>query len=281
MSTAAAYATPFPTRSTLARTRSPGMAPDTSTTSRSARAIMRPPAAGLSIVSGTTSPTESMGMQQSPQRPLSPQSRSCSACSACSAVDGVSQTRSSAGRSFANESIDRRFSGALERLGAHGRAKAGQLLVGFARQSRARRFVQSGPRGVEQLPVQSRQPLDERLPLRPAHAAGHEIELARDAVEQIVEPGIEVARSPAPRSDASALAPCVPAATVRDGRAAIIAARPPLIARRPPQSPRSRDATRRTYRGRPLRRNRSGPAAGADPWRSTARNTDRFRGRPP
>src|SRR5215471_4768889 len=51
MSTVVAYKTPLPTRSILAVTRSPGIAPATRTTCPSARAIIRPPAAGFSMVS--------------------------------------------------------------------------------------------------------------------------------------------------------------------------------------------------------------------------------------
>jgi hypothetical protein len=50
------YTTPLATRSMRARTRSPGIAPPTSTIRPSSRAIMRPPAAGFSMVRVTTCP---------------------------------------------------------------------------------------------------------------------------------------------------------------------------------------------------------------------------------
>src|SRR5262245_19896316 len=65
--TVSAKRTPLATREIRAWTRSPGMAPATKTTRPSARAIMRPPAAGFSTSSESTSPM--WGMKPSSVRP--------------------------------------------------------------------------------------------------------------------------------------------------------------------------------------------------------------------
>ena len=118
-----------------------------------------------------------------------------SACFARSAVAPVSNTRSSAGRAV-REPVDRmRLPGparTLRRSWPSESPTAPPRPRGPGR--RARRFVQSGPRCLEQLdgrgpPAARRAPVASR-PARPRPRS----RARRDAVEQIVEPGAEGAR---------------------------------------------------------------------------------------
>ena len=121
------------------------MAPETSTTRPSARAIIRPPAAGLSMVSERTSPAESIGSRsgggqssdEPRQRPEPAEGRTLR-----SEPSAQKRDRREA-RSFAYQPIDCRVARARKRVGAHSGAESRELLVGLARQRRARGLAAS------------------------------------------------------------------------------------------------------------------------------------------
>src|SRR5436190_23505024 len=96
-------------------TASPGMAPDTSTIWPSTRAIIRPPAAGFSIVRRIVclgvSIAEGRWLQKRDGRQAEP---------------------------LSHEPVDGGLAGASVRIGAHRRAKTGELVVRVARQRRRR-----------------------------------------------------------------------------------------------------------------------------------------------
>ena len=121
----AAYATPFPTRSTRRLTRSPGMAPDDEHDQPSARAIIRPPAAGFSIVSDSDVPGDEHrdDVVSSAPRTRQPQ---------------LDERDGRQPEALAHQPIDGGGVRPRERVRAHPDAKRRELLFRFARQRRTR-----------------------------------------------------------------------------------------------------------------------------------------------
>ena len=79
---------------------------------------------------------------------------------------------------------------ARERLGGHAAAKSGELVVGLTRQRRGRRAVQRRARLLQQLRVEGRQAIDQRLtrrPRRPPAFARAASSSRRHAIDQRIE----------------------------------------------------------------------------------------------
>src|SRR5206468_397096 len=113
--------------------RSPGMAPPTSMTRPSARAIIRPPAAGLSIVSVSVWPVVSTS-------------------SGLLSIEGDSRQPAA----FAHQSVDGAFARAGKRLWRHAGAKRRQRRLGVLRHSGERRIIEGRSRALEKIRIERR-----------------------------------------------------------------------------------------------------------------------------
>src|SRR6266508_4854664 len=187
-----AYTTPFPTRSIRARTVSPGIAPDTRTTCPSTRAIIRPPAAGLSMVSVMTWSGVSISCQPpSLPRPFGDLRPSADLGSRTQLRDsrlGVRDGRQA--ETLSHEVIDSRLAGATKDLRTHRRPERGELVLRFAREGGVRLLVEAGACPLQQLLVEDRKPADQLLPRgasQPVNRAASDIQLGRHPIDQPVK----------------------------------------------------------------------------------------------
>src|SRR6185295_536417 len=130
MVTVSANTTPLVTRSTRTVTRSPGIAPATRTTWPFARASMRPPAAGFSIVNGNVWLGESIATRSLALKARAPP------------MSALMESNRREPEVHAHEAIHHRVARARERLRGHPRAKAFELLERLALQGRAQGLFQ-------------------------------------------------------------------------------------------------------------------------------------------
>src|SRR5262245_34247789 len=180
MSSDSAYPTCLATRSIRARTDSPGIAPLTSTICPPSRAIMRPPAAGLSMASDTICPGVSIETRPPRERSLAER-------------DGRQP------KAFANQPIDGRGAGAGERVGGHSGLERRQIGVRLARQLLSFASVEGAVHLLEQFAIERREPIDQLPTPLAAHTPGLgacPLELFRHAIDERIELHAEPAARP-------------------------------------------------------------------------------------
>jgi len=149
----------LPLRSTRARTRSPGMAPNTSTTWPAWRASMRPPAAGFSTSSVRVSGVKADDRQRGP---------------------------------LAKQAVDRRALRLLVGVGRHPIAKRRELGLGLRPNLRQRLLVARRPGRIGQRLLEFAQAMQQRLPrlaAQPLRRCARPVDLAHDIIDGSIDHG--------------------------------------------------------------------------------------------
>src|SRR5436190_2595383 len=192
-------------RSIQARTRSPGMAPRTSTTWPRWRAIIRPPDAGFSIVSSTCCPSNRLTATRfqlpaaSFQLPASSYQLPVTSYRLPPTAYRLPPTAYRQLRIMrehreadrvAEQAVERRVDGAGARVGGHARGERGDLGLRLGPQRRDASGVEIRAGGVEQLAVERAETIDHRgagLAARVRRGRARAIELADGLVESAIE----------------------------------------------------------------------------------------------
>src|SRR5262245_17231361 len=191
--TVSAKATPLPTRSIRAWIRSPGMAPPTSTTWPSRRAIMRPPAAGLSTPSVRIWPAVSIGTlgeRPGSARSIVPSFGVASFRAPSRFASFVVEGDARQLQSLADERVKGALTGARQRFWRHAGAKRGQRFFHFVRQGRTSGWIEQQSCLLEQIRVERCQAGDQLLPRLAANAsrlAPRHFELGSRAIDERIE----------------------------------------------------------------------------------------------